>query len=636
MQRPLLLARLAQFLGGWSWTVMESPLACWSESDQKAVCEQLDRILRSGPFKQSQRRQRFLNYLVTETLAGHGDRLKGYNIALKVFNRPDTFDPLVDPVVRIEAGRLREKLREYYETEGRGDMIRIELPKGSYSPLIDLHACAPFTAPASPEPPAMSDSVPPPMLPSRESDPLSRWPLRPAALVAAAAAAVLLAIFILSAQQQPGSPRTEKASVAVLPFAVFGEDLSWRRFADGMTEDITTDLSQSKDLFVVARHSTEVYRGKASDARAVGRDLGVHYLLEGSIQPSESRIKVTAQLIDARTGGHVWSSRYNRLTTDLFDVQRDVTEKIAATLIGYQGAVVQAERTLIRRKRPGSLTAYEHYLLGMEAKHGGASGAVTKEGLDEAERLFHRAIEIDPQLARAYVGLAYVYEYRMELGLGGTYSENLAAIETAARKAVLLDPNDGEAQLTLGHYFVYKGLEDQAMEQFARAEALAPSSADVAILIAWYLPSLDQPERASVLADRALQLNPNYPAWYNQGLRFAYFYNRQFDRAIKYTRLVPRPVAADHAYLAAASAMIGDMTAAKAAAGDVARANPDWSVEQYLTDSGGVPERLAQIFVEAARKAGVAACVPADRISTLPDLKKVKSCDEERAKLAPG
>ena len=238
---------------------------------------------------------------------------------------------------------------------------------------------------------------------------------------------------------------------------------------------------------------------------------------------------------------------YHRPVADLFEVQRDVTEKIAATLAGYQGAVVQAERTLIRRKRPGSLTAYEHYLLGMEAKHGGASGAVTKEGLDEAERLFRLALGIDPQLARAYVGLAYVYEYRMELGLGGTYSENLAEIETAARKAIQLDPNDGEAQLILGHYFVYKGLADQAIEQFARAEALAPSSADVAILIAWYLPSLDQPERASMLADRALQLNPNYPVWYNQGLRFAYFYNRQFDKAVKYTRLVPKPVAADHA-----------------------------------------------------------------------------------------
>ena len=106
-------------------------LDCWSESDQKAIREQLDRILKSGPFHQSQRRQRFLEYIVNETLAGRGERLKGYNIALEVFDRPETFDPIVDPIVRIEAARLRDKLREYYEADGRSDPIRIDLPKGT-------------------------------------------------------------------------------------------------------------------------------------------------------------------------------------------------------------------------------------------------------------------------------------------------------------------------------------------------------------------------------------------------------------------------------------------------------------------------------------------------------------------------
>ena len=109
-----------------------------SESDQKAIREQLDRILNSGPFQQSRRRQRFLEYIVNETLAGRGERLKGYNVALAVFDRPKTFDPAIDPVVRIEAARLREKLREYYETEGQTDPIRIELRKGSYAPHIEF------------------------------------------------------------------------------------------------------------------------------------------------------------------------------------------------------------------------------------------------------------------------------------------------------------------------------------------------------------------------------------------------------------------------------------------------------------------------------------------------------------------
>ena len=119
-------------------------LKCWSESDQKAIREQLVRILNSGPFHQSQRRQRFLEYLVNETLAGRGERLKAYNVALEVFERPETFDPTVDPLVRIEAARLREKLREYYGTDGQDDFIHIDLPKGTYTPQIEFrHEGAP-------------------------------------------------------------------------------------------------------------------------------------------------------------------------------------------------------------------------------------------------------------------------------------------------------------------------------------------------------------------------------------------------------------------------------------------------------------------------------------------------------------
>ena len=356
---------------------------------------------------------------------------------------------------------------------------------------------------------------------------------------------VLLAGFSAWRWWVPSTPLSEKASIAVLPFESIGNDPKWDRFADGITEDIVTDLSHSKDLFVVARNSTEVYRGKPADVRSVGRDLGVHYVLEGSIQPLGDRIRVTAQLIDARTGGNVWSDRYDRPATDLFKVQSDVTEKIAATLTGYEGAVAEAERSLIRRKPPSDLTAYEEsYLLGMEAKH-----KVTKEGLDEGERLFRKALEIDPQLARAYVGLAYVYTYRLDLGLGTSVADNLTKLIDAARNAVRLDPNDGETQLVLGFAFAYQGMADQALEQFAKAEALAPNNADLLINIAWLLPQFDQPDRAVELTEKVLRLNPNYPYWYNQGLRFI-FYARQFDKSVKYSKLVTTPFATDYAYLA--------------------------------------------------------------------------------------
>jgi tetratricopeptide (TPR) repeat protein len=305
-------------------------------------------------------------------------------------------------------------------------------------------------------------------------------------------------------------------------------------------------------------------------------------------------------------------------------------KKIAATLTGYEGAVAEAERSLVRRKPPRDLTACELYLLGMEAKH-----KVTKEGLDEGERLLRKALEIDPQLARAYVGLAYVYEYRLDFGLG-TPPDNLAKLIEAARNAVRLDPSDGETQLVLGHAFAYQGMADQALEQFAKAETLAPNNADLLVLIAWFVPQLGQPDRAVALAEKALQLNPNYPYWYNQGLRYAYFFGRQFDKSVKYAKLVTDPFATDYAYLAAASAMMGDMAGAKVAAADVVRLDPNWSAEKYMSDGGGYPDVPAMLFVEAARKAGVTACVPADKLSSMPNLVHIKTCDEERAHQAAG
>ncbi len=594
----------------------EIPAEPWSQSDQQAIREQLHRILNGAPFVRAKRRKRFLEFIVNETLAGRGDRLKGYIIAREVFDRPEDFDPNVDPIVRIEAGRIREKLREYYDTEGKGDPIRIEVPKRNYTAKIEFRQQPPADAGPSQSPPRSAPSRVP---------------------AAAVIAVLLVALAGYGAWRwwTPSSSPSDKASIAVLPFENIGNDPTWERFADGITEDIVTDLSHSKDLFVVARNSTEVYKDKPTDVRTIGRDLGVHYVLEGSIQPSGRQIRVTAQLVDARTGGHVWSDRYIRPAADLFDVQSDVTEKIAATLTGYQGAVAAAERLLIRRKPPADLTAYEFYLLGMEAKHGGAGGGVTKDGLDQAERLFLKALEIDPQLARAHVGLAYVYEYRLEFGLG-TAEENLAKQMETARNAVRLDPSDGETQLVLGHAYAYQGMTDQALDQFAKAETLAPSNADVLILIAWYLPPLGQPDRAVELAEKALRLNPNYPYWYNQGLRYVYFFGRRFDKSVKHSKLVTDPFATDHAYLAAAHAMAGDMAAAKAAAADVERLDPRWSVEKYLSDGGGYPDDVALLFVEAARRAGVRACVPASELPALPNLIRVKACDEARAQQAAG
>ncbi len=611
----------------------------WSEADGNAIREQLDRILKSGPFSQSQRRQRFLDYLVNESLAGRGDRLKGYAIALEVFERPETFDPLVDPVVRIEAGRLREKLREYYDTDGRDDPVLIELPKGHYTPLITFRNAAGIDpSPAvNPGDQQAENNAEPVVAAYTEPDGEFLQPIAPRyalpnfnqmQLAMWAAAALLIVAVSMSWMKgrNAGPSLPEKPSIAVLSFDNIGDDLKWERLADGITEDIITDLSHSKDLIVIARNSTEVYKGKPVDVRQIGRDLNVKYVLEGSIQSTGDQIRVTAQLIESASGSHVWSERYERPAVDLFAVQNEVTQRIAATLSGWEGAVADAERQLIRRKPPANLTAFDTYLLAMEAKH-----KVTKEGLTQAESLFNKALELDPHLARAYVGLVDTQFYLIDLGLAPSVDEAISKMMMAGEKAVALDPDDGKTHYALGLASMYQGKPEQALTRFAKAESLAPSDPDTLLCIAWSIPAFGQTERAVSLAERSLKLNPHYPDWYNQGLSYVFFFGEQFDRSVKHRLLVKAPLALDFAFLAMAYSYMNRPSEARAAAGNAIRLDPTWIAERYLSDGGGSAEKEAELLVNGARKAGLTDCVPFDKVKDIPNFVRVKSCDQQRA-----
>ena len=181
-------------------------------------------------------------------------------------------------------------------------------------------------------------------------------------------------------------------------------DPRWGRLAGGITEDIVTDLARDPNLFVIARNSTDVYKGKAVDVEQVGRELGVRYVLEGSLQADGGRVRVTAQLIDAATGGHLWAERYDRPEGELFAIQDEVVQKIANSVGPWHGQVARATANVAKRKPPASLDAYDLYILGIEQKH-----KFTKESEAEAIRLLSRAIELDPGLVRAWVGLGMAY-----------------------------------------------------------------------------------------------------------------------------------------------------------------------------------------------------------------------------------
>ena len=445
------------------------------------------------------------------------------------------------------------------------------------------------------------------------------------------------AVFGIQGWWKSSGAAFDEASIAVLPFDNLGADPKWERIADGITEDIITDLSQSDHVLVIARHSTDVYKGKAVDVRQVGADLGVRYVLAGSLQANGDRVRITAQLVDAATGADVWSERYDRSGEDIFAVQSDVTAKIANTLGSQVGVIRKSQFKLAQHKPPNSLTAYDTYLMADEMAFTPVGG-VTKDGLIEAEKLFHKAIELDPQMARAYVGLAYVYSYMFGYGFAVSPEQALSKQLEAARKAVELDPNNNRAHGALGQALAWNGKWEQALVEFDKAEALAPNDADTLALIAMNINFAGEEEnaRAVRLVERAVLLNPYYPEWYNIGLYWAYFFDEQFDKSLKYAKLYKNPSINEKSFLAMLYGYLNQPDEAKKVAEEVLKEDPGWTAEKFLTKWSIANGHYSELVAEGARKAGLRACATAAELKDNPKMIHVKSCDEERAKAASG
>jgi TolB-like protein/class 3 adenylate cyclase len=290
----------------------------------------------------------------------------------------------------------------------------------------------------------------------------------------------------------PGEPPPkEKPAIAVLPFDDYGGDEATGRLADGITEDVITDLARFRGLDVIARNSTEVYKGKPVDVRQVGKDLDVGYVLEGSIQRQDDQVRVTAQLIDARSGAHVWTDRWDRPAQDVFAVQAEVAERVGVALgtsMGM-GVVTASERERARRRPPADLDAYEHYLLAAEGK-----ARRTPESLRMGMEHVERAIALDPGLARAYVLRGYLQYMAFTSGLTADFGAAMRATEADFTRAVAIDPNDAEAHSALGYYYSQVGRFAESEAEVRASLAANPADSHVINIAASALPYLGYPE----------------------------------------------------------------------------------------------------------------------------------------------
>jgi TolB-like protein/class 3 adenylate cyclase/tetratricopeptide (TPR) repeat protein len=433
---------------------------------------------------------------------------------------------------------------------------------------------------------------------------------------------------VARAQAKPALPLPDKPSIAVLPVENLSGDPKQERLAGGLTEDVITDLSRFRELFVIARNSTEVYKGKPVDVRQVARELGVQYVLEGSLQIDGDRVRITAQLIDGTTGNHVWAERYDRPLDEVFVIiQDEVTKTIAASLAGMQGVVARAGRDVARRKPPESLQAYENYLLGIEHKH-----RFTEEDNKKARGFLTQAIQIDPAFARAYVGLAMVDSIDIDNGWTSSQKESLDHWNRMLRIALSLDPTDSQAHMMLGVYYQYVGDLKRSRPEHEKAVSLNPNDADVLINAAWAMPWFGERQAAAELADGAVRLNPNYPDWYRSGLLPVYFYTGQLDRAVAATQSRLYPDMWDHVYRPLVYAQLGRTEDAAMAASDLLEKNPTYSAERFLSDTGTFSREVElNRFLDSNEKAGLPLCATEAQLAKYPDMKRLEQCEAERA-----
>jgi TolB-like protein/class 3 adenylate cyclase len=418
-----------------------------------------------------------------------------------------------------------------------------------------------------------------------------------------------------------GPPPKEKPSVAVLPFTNMGGDEPTGRLADGLTEDVITDLAHFRDLDVIARNSVEVYKGKPVDIRQVGKTLDVRYVLEGSIQRQADRVRVTAQLIDAKTDVHVWSQRWDRPMQDVFAVQAELAEAAAAKLGGYSGTIVAADRDAAKRKRPQHLTAYDLYLLGVEAKN-----RWTKEGVEEAIRLHKQSLAADPKFARAWTGLAWALNtFR---GFTDDTPELRQAALDAAKRAVELDPADAEAHAALGY------ITGDVVGDLTRAEAefdialhLNPNSADILSFYASWASSFGKAEKGADAADQARRLNPAMPVWALKNNRFAFFMVGRAEEALRmHERLPPENLSRnDYAWHGILLGAVGRIDEARAAVTEALVLYPDISIESYARKPGWTKVEEERL-IDAMRKAGFPACANEKALRNRPDIKRLPEC----------
>jgi adenylate cyclase len=394
-------------------------------------------------------------------------------------------------------------------------------------------------------------------------------------------------------------PLPDKASIAVLPFVNMSDDPKQEYFSDGITESIIMALSKVRDLFVIAHNSTSTYKGRAVKIQQVAEELGVRYVLKGSVQKAEDLVRITAQLIDAITGKQMWVERYDRDLKDIFALQDEITMKIITAL---QVQLTEGEE-INMRAGTDNLGAY---LKIMQAND--QFDRWNKEGNALARKLTEEAIALDPEYADAYLNLSAVHLMDMMYGSSESLEQSLKLAEEMVQKAISLRGAYADARAFLGRIYLTKRQYDEAIAEGERAVALYPNSAFINAALAFSLMYAGRPEDAIVLYKKAIRLSPIADLWYFRGLGGCYSMAGRYEEAIsEYKKAIKRSPDAVIAHVGAAAAysLWEREKEAQAEAAEVLRIDHKFSLESFRKGQLYKNPKDLEREIDALRKAGL-------------------------------
>jgi len=462
--------------------------------DQSAIKSELERVLSSKPFKQSYTLSNFLKYVVTTTIEEKCDEIKEYSIAVKALGKPADFNPKVDALVRIHAGRLRRILHEYYTEEGSHDPVIIVIQKGSYVPEF---------------------------IEGNNKTKESSSQVSPSAASSVSAAPYKVAI----------------NTVAVLPFKNLSGLPENDFMVDGFCEQLSADLAMFPEISVISYFSTAKFRHEKPDIRSVGKELNASHFITGGIYRDKKNIKVSLQLVDAGSGKQLWAQTYSHdlKSTPLYEIFEDILNQVVPRLAGYYGLISRSVAfssqldPVINQDIIDAVFWYYHYQI-----------KYTEDIFRIAVERIEKALQQNPNYALGWAILGQLYVGSLSLGYR-TSHDPLKEADRCVQKALQLDPDCQHAYISLGYLLTYRREKIKALEIIEHGIAIHPRSPFFLGCACFFCGILGEYDKSMEYFKQANALNPYYPWWVNMGPICAQFYHSNYSEALVYAERINIP-----------------------------------------------------------------------------------------------